>query len=326
MGTSSGVFERARRGSLIRGVVLIVAVVALVAGACGSDKKDESEGDVQGATESGFVIESSDKAGPDAFTAPVDTNDGACDPEKLVEELDSRPAAKAEWARVLGIDEEEVEDYIQTLEPKILETDTMVTNHGLHNNTAYARPSVLEEGTAVLVDPQFSLRLDQVLPPELFTTTTRMTTTTPPEWNNMRRAGNGPTSTTTTTVDEESTTTVDEESTTTAGEGSTTTVPEEGQPVTRCKCGNPLLPAYAPAAPGPPRVEEPGTTTTTTLGGRTTTTDESPRATQVRPPSESSTSTTAEEEPTSTTPSSQPTSSTGVVTPSLPPNEQQGPS
>ncbi|MBV6510311.1 MAG: hypothetical protein JJLCMIEE_03450 [Acidimicrobiales bacterium] len=226
-------------------VSLVVGVIGLIAaGVMGAvlvtndDDEDLSleTGDYV-ATSEGFVIEPDDRAGPDAFTAPVNTAaDGACDPEALIAELESRPDAHREWAEVLGVPEEEVATYILALEPRVLGQNTAVTNHGLHDGQAYARPSELEAGTAVLVDANYPYTASMLPPDDVYvppdestsssseTTSTLPTTTGPPE------------------------------------QPTTTGPPGEEQPVTRCKCGNPLLPAYQNEPPAPLE-----TTTTTEI-------------------------------------------------------------
>jgi hypothetical protein len=185
---------------------------------------DDDDGSGYRATESGFVIEPSGTVGPDAFTPSVDVGGEAiCDTEQFVEELTSRPDAVREWSRVLGVPESGVAEYVSTLRPAVLTESTAVTNHGLRDGSAYARPSMLESGTAVLMGTLPTTDVPPEVPPP-DTEPPPTTDTVPP----------------TTTVDEEI-------------------------PITRCRCGNPLLPPYAPTG------EEPPTTTTSTT---TTTLDE----------------------------------------------------
>jgi hypothetical protein len=79
-----------------------------------------------------------------------------CDVEQLVDFLtDEDNAEKAEaWADTLGIDVDEIEDFIGTLTPVRLRFDTRVTNHGFVDGSANAFQSILEAGTAVLVDDE----------------------------------------------------------------------------------------------------------------------------------------------------------------------------
>ncbi|MGL4298932.1 MAG: DUF6777 domain-containing protein, partial [Candidatus Neomicrothrix subdominans] len=129
-------------GALIGGL----AAFSLVAAGCGNDT-DEAAGDdvVQ---ESDFVFESVTAPGQGAFTAPVDVapdtgpvfqgfagarQGGGCDKEMLKDELDQRPEAKAAYAEVLGMSQDDVDGYIDTLEPQVLGEDTKFTNHGLND-------------------------------------------------------------------------------------------------------------------------------------------------------------------------------------------------
>jgi hypothetical protein len=209
------------------------------------------------------TIEPADKVGPDAFTAPTDIAEGGtCDKAALLAELQSRPDALREWATVLGVQESEVAGYIDTLQPRILDTDTDVTNHGLHDGQAYARQSRLVAGTAVLVDPNFTEPVTAGTPnPADLDTTTSMPTTT-----------GAPTTST----------------------PSTTGPPSTEQPVTRCKCGNPLLPPFSRNAPI--------TTASTTSTDESDTTGPSHRTTTTRRPTTSTGDTTTPEEDGTTPP------------------------
>jgi hypothetical protein len=219
-------------------MALVAGFSLLAAGSCGLFG-DDLEVDPQG-----FAIEPAAEPGPDAFTPSVATDDSStvCDKAQFVRELQSRPDAYREFARVLGIPQDEVPAYVQGLTPVVLQNDTKVTNHGLANGRAYSRPAVMQSGTAVLVD---------------------------------RDPGGVGARTTTTS-----------RGTTTSSESTTTSVPGGGQPVTRCKCGNPLLPPPPPdqvttsvlgtEPPGTegttPGTEGPGTTRgTSTTSGRVTT-------------------------------------------------------
>ena len=75
-----------------------------------------------------------------------------CDPTKLVSFLhDNADKAKA-WAGTLGIPVSGIDSYVQGLTSVLLRADTRVTNHGFESGAATAVQSVLEAGTAVLVD------------------------------------------------------------------------------------------------------------------------------------------------------------------------------
>lgn len=78
---------------------------------------------------------------------------GTCDPAKLIDFLDTHPDESAAWAGVHDIAPSAIGDYVATLTPVVLLFDTAVTNHGFTGGVAVPRQSVLQAGTAVLVDP-----------------------------------------------------------------------------------------------------------------------------------------------------------------------------
>ncbi len=79
-------------------------------------------------------------------------NRATCDPDKMAAFLQANPEKAAAWADVEGIPVADVARYIRELTPLILRSDTRVTNHGFADGRATNRDSVLESGTAVLVD------------------------------------------------------------------------------------------------------------------------------------------------------------------------------
>lgn len=233
-----------RSGNLpwIVAAVLLVAVVALGVVVVTGDDDEADEAEVAGEE---VLFEPASSIGPNAFTAPVTVEPGICDTAALIRELESRPDALREWAEVLEVPVESVPAYIETLEPRVLETDTAVTNHGLRDGQAYPRASVLQAGTAVLVDTEASAVVMN-LPPE-----------STPEVPEVPSSSTAVPTTPDSTV--ASTTTTAMPTTT----GPATTLPDGGLPVTRCKCGNPLLPPgvedFTPGTPqdsdttGPPQ-------------------------------------------------------------------------
>lgn len=109
--------------------------------------------------------------GPDPFTRPADRHGGdrvkvgsgpfggtgsdlVCDRELLIRSLAARPDRLREWARVLGVTPSAgaVARYIRKLRPVTLTRDTRVTNHSFVDGRAVAFQSILQAGTAVLVD------------------------------------------------------------------------------------------------------------------------------------------------------------------------------
>jgi hypothetical protein len=77
-----------------------------------------------------------------------------CDPQKLVDFLNEHPDKAKAFASVLGITPEGIGDYVATLSPVVLLSDTLVMNHGFKGGKATEVSSVLQAGTAVMVDRQ----------------------------------------------------------------------------------------------------------------------------------------------------------------------------
>lgn len=77
---------------------------------------------------------------------------GSCDRDQLATYLEEHPNKAAAWAEVRGVPVSEIRAHLSRLTPLILRTDTLVTNHGYVDGVATAFPSVLQAGTAVLVD------------------------------------------------------------------------------------------------------------------------------------------------------------------------------
>jgi hypothetical protein len=79
-------------------------------------------------------------------------NNASCDAGAMIAFLDQHPDRKAAWADVQGITSEQVPRYVEGLTPVLLRSDTAVTNHGFADGRATVVPTVLQAGTAVLVD------------------------------------------------------------------------------------------------------------------------------------------------------------------------------
>jgi hypothetical protein len=79
-------------------------------------------------------------------------NEHLCDKGKLITFLEQNPDKAAAWSEVLGIAPSQIADYVVSLTPVQLRADTRVTNHGFANGHATTLQSVLQAGTAVLVD------------------------------------------------------------------------------------------------------------------------------------------------------------------------------
>ncbi|TXS21828.1 hypothetical protein EAO71_26510 [Streptomyces sp. ms191] len=76
----------------------------------------------------------------------------SCDVERQVALLAEDPATSRAFAEAAGIPESRVASWLRGLTPVQLRADTRVTNHGLRDGRATAFQSVLQSGTAVLVD------------------------------------------------------------------------------------------------------------------------------------------------------------------------------
>ncbi|BCK67684.1 hypothetical protein Srufu_016370 [Streptomyces libani subsp. rufus] len=79
-------------------------------------------------------------------------NSASCDVEKQISFLTSAPARNQAFAGVLGKQPGDVPSYLRTLTPVQLTYDTRVTNHGFKDGKATTFQSVLQSGTAVMVD------------------------------------------------------------------------------------------------------------------------------------------------------------------------------
>ena len=75
-----------------------------------------------------------------------------CDAQALVKNLNVNTDLKAAFAAGIGIRAEDVSSYVEALTPLMLMKDTWVTNHGFQDGKATPYQSVLQKGTAVLVD------------------------------------------------------------------------------------------------------------------------------------------------------------------------------
>ncbi len=73
-----------------------------------------------------------------------------CDKAKLKSFLAKNDAQRRAWAGVLGISD--VDSYIDSVTDVLLAADTRVTNHDYQNGVATPLQSVLQAGTAVLID------------------------------------------------------------------------------------------------------------------------------------------------------------------------------
>lgn len=79
-------------------------------------------------------------------------NNASCDVEKQIKYLQSAPAKNEAFAGALGLKPGEVPAYLRSLTSVQLAYDTRVTNHGYKDGKIYPFQSVLQAGTAVMVD------------------------------------------------------------------------------------------------------------------------------------------------------------------------------
>jgi hypothetical protein len=82
-----------------------------------------------------------------------------CSKRQLTEFLQANPEKAEAWAGVQGITVDEIPAFIESLLVAKLTKNTRVTNHGFKDGKAYPIQSVLEPGTAVLVDADGGLRV-----------------------------------------------------------------------------------------------------------------------------------------------------------------------
>jgi len=76
----------------------------------------------------------------------------SCDQRKLIRELRADPEVATAWSTVLGVDPDQIGSYIRSLTAVTLRLDVLVTNHGFAAGEARPFASVLEAGSAVLID------------------------------------------------------------------------------------------------------------------------------------------------------------------------------
>jgi len=98
-------------------------------------------------------------------------NGTTCDPEKLISYLAGDQQASEAWVRALNydrtlswsggsrIESQQIPAYVRELTPRLLANDLRVTNYQFTNGVALPVQSVLEKGTAVLVDAKGTARV-----------------------------------------------------------------------------------------------------------------------------------------------------------------------
>lgn len=164
-------------------VPFLVLGLAFAAAGCGSDSKKDGSAAPKPAGQT-IRFQEPEDPGPEPFTEPADVSgsktvelrtseaggdtgggqasgpyggsgsDKVCDRDLLIQFLREHPAEMRAWAGVLGIDPDyrSVSRYIAKLHPVTLTRDTQVTNHSFVNGRAVGFQSILQAGTAVLVD------------------------------------------------------------------------------------------------------------------------------------------------------------------------------
>ncbi len=88
------------------------------------------------------------------------TEENTCDPERLISFLYANPDIGEAWAKVQAIEFSQIASYIRGLEVRVLAQPVNVLNHGYDSGSAsaYEIDSVLDAGTAVLVDSNGDVR------------------------------------------------------------------------------------------------------------------------------------------------------------------------
>ena len=154
------------RWPFITAALLLLAVVGGAIALLAGGEESESASSAQTVR-----FQKPTEPGPDPFTRAADVrgdddvdvgsgpfggtgSDLVCDRELLIRSLRARPDRLEEWARVLDVDPDirAVARYIRGLRSVTLTRDTRVTNHSFANGRAVAFQSILQAGTAVLVD------------------------------------------------------------------------------------------------------------------------------------------------------------------------------
>ncbi|WP_342028704.1 DUF6777 domain-containing protein, partial [Geodermatophilus africanus] len=80
------------------------------------------------------------------------TGNNVCDPVAMATYLETHPGPGRAWADAQGIQPNDIRSYLGRLTPVTLRTDTAVTNHDYRGGRAVPVQSILQAGTAVLID------------------------------------------------------------------------------------------------------------------------------------------------------------------------------
>ncbi len=188
--------------------VVVAAALALVLTRSGDSSGKRGEVFLQAANSSGqdpFTESTAKKssaapvsAAPAASAAPANEvrgvdggapglysgtkNSASCDVEQQVRYFQASPSRNRAFASQVGVQPSGVPAYLRSLTPVQLRADTRVTNHGYRDGKATAYQSVLQAGTAVLVDghgvPRVRCACGNPLAPPVAQQTTPRTTGT----------------------------------------------------------------------------------------------------------------------------------------------------
>lgn len=82
----------------------------------------------------------------------VTSAQASCDPGSLVAQLEADPVKAAAWVRPMGIGVRDLDGFVNGLTPVVLRADTAVTDYGFPDGAAQPYASILQMGTAVLVN------------------------------------------------------------------------------------------------------------------------------------------------------------------------------
>ncbi|WP_138732173.1 DUF6777 domain-containing protein [Modestobacter excelsi] len=116
-----------------------------------------------------------DASGADSGQPPIETPDGTvtgdnpgiygganantCDTLAIATFLETHPSQARAWASIQGIQPSGIREYLGGLTPVTLRTDTAVTNHDYRDGSALPLQSILQAGTAVLIDERGTPRV-----------------------------------------------------------------------------------------------------------------------------------------------------------------------
>ena len=116
-----------------------------------AESVDHPTVEIDGAVDPAEALAAVEGGGPGLYGGSGD--ESACDVGAISAELAADPDKAQAWADAQGIGVHGIDPFLDTLTPVVLLHDTRVTNHGYRDGVANPFQSVLQAGTAVLVDP-----------------------------------------------------------------------------------------------------------------------------------------------------------------------------